>query len=146
MLGLEPLCPTKTSRRVHHACYLREVAACSQIRASLKAPPPTESQVWAAEAAASLGDQRSLYLIVRRLSPKQRHIAGRLRGEDGRLLSSQEEVQLMTAYGNQTFAACPDASSILPLAQDINITDQDLHAELRKPHRTLQPSQQSPSG
>ena len=50
-------------------------------------------------------------------SPKQRQITSRLRGDDGRLLSGQAEVQLITAYGNQTFAAHPDEPYIAPLAQ-----------------------------
>ena len=91
-----------------------------------------ESQVWEAEAAATQGDQRSLYLIVRRLSPKQRQLASRLRGDDGRLLSGPEEVRLIAAYGNQTFAAHPDSHCISPLAQDIHVTDQDLRIELGK--------------
>ena len=57
------------------------------------------------EQAALRGDQRSLYLIVRRLSPKHRRFASRLRGEDGHLLCCQEELQHIIAYGNDTFAA-----------------------------------------
>ena len=69
---------------------------------------------------------------MRRLSPKPRKIASRLRGDDGRLLSAPEELQHITAYGNQTFAAKLDDCPIDPLAQDIHISDQDLEAELSK--------------
>ncbi|CAE7864490.1 LINE-1 retrotransposable element ORF2 protein [Symbiodinium microadriaticum] len=91
-----------------------------------------ESQVELAEQAASRGDQRGLFLIVRRLSPKTRKLASRLRGADGCLLSAQEELQHITAYGNQTFAAKLDNYPIAPLAQDIHISDQDLEVELSK--------------
>ncbi|CAE7451501.1 Pol, partial [Symbiodinium necroappetens] len=91
-----------------------------------------ESQVDQAEQAANQGDQRSLYLIVRRLSPKTRQSARRLRGDDGRLLSCQEELQHITAYGNKTFAAKPDDHPISPLLQPVHIADEELQAELDK--------------
>ena len=91
-----------------------------------------ESQVDQAELAACRGDQRSLYLIVRRLSPRVRQSARRLRGDDGRLLSCQEELQHIAAYGNQTFAAKQDDHPIAPLAQSVCITDEELRDELHK--------------
>ena len=91
-----------------------------------------ESQVDQAEQAAFRGDQRSLYLIVRRLSPCTRQTARRLRGDDGRLLSCWEELQHITAYGNRTFAAKQDDHPIAPLMQPVLITDDDLQDELNK--------------
>ncbi|CAE7726510.1 hypothetical protein AK812_SmicGene44773 [Symbiodinium microadriaticum] len=92
-----------------------------------------ESQVDQAEAAAHSNDQRSLFLIVRRLSPKStRNMACRLRGDDGRLLTGPEEMQHIVAYGNKTFAAKDDDYPRAPLSQAVQITAQDITAELRK--------------
>ena len=55
---------------------------------------------------------------------------GRLRGDDGRLLSCKEELQHITAYGNKTFAAKPDDHPIDPLLQPVHIADEELQAEL----------------
>ncbi|CAE7858010.1 Pol, partial [Symbiodinium necroappetens] len=89
-----------------------------------------EAQVDQAEQAALRGDQRSLHLIVRRLSPKTRQIASRLRGEDGHLLTSQEELQHIMKHGSNTFAAQLDDHPLAPLQQALLITDQDLAHEL----------------
>ncbi|CAE7315624.1 unnamed protein product, partial [Symbiodinium necroappetens] len=88
------------------------------------------AQVDAAESAAAQGDQRSLYLIVRRLSPRKRQIAGRLRSEDGKLLTREEELQAIVKYGNATFAALFDDHPILPLAEDLPIAATSIAAEL----------------
>ncbi|CAE7763302.1 Pol, partial [Symbiodinium sp. CCMP2456] len=89
-----------------------------------------EAQVDQAEQAALRGDQRSLHLIVRRLSSKTRQIASRLRGEDGHLLTSQEELQHIMKHGSSTFAAQLDDHPMVPLQQALLITDQDLAHEL----------------
>ncbi|CAE7632953.1 Pol [Symbiodinium sp. CCMP2592] len=90
-----------------------------------------EEQIGAAELAAARGDQRSLFLIIRRLSPKTRKIAGRMRGEDGHLLSPAEEMEAIIRY-SKTFAARPDEPHIAPLTEDLVITDQALLDELSK--------------
>ena len=82
------------------------------------------------ESAAAQGDQRSLYLIVRRLSPRKRQIASRLRSEDGKLLTREEELQAIVKYGNATFAALFDDHPILPLAEDLPIAAASIAAEL----------------
>ena len=91
-----------------------------------------EAQVMQAEQAAQRGDQRSLHLMVRRLSPKQRNLACRLRGEDGHLLSGQEEMQHILAYSSKTFSAKLDDYPCLPLTQALVVTAQDITTELRK--------------
>ena len=92
-----------------------------------------ETQVMQAEQAAQRGDQRSLHLIVKRLSPKQRNLACRLRGEDGHLLSSQEEMQHILAYSSKTFSAKLDDHPCLPLTQALTVTAQDMYrATLRR--------------
>ena len=91
-----------------------------------------QGQVEDAELAASRGDQRGLHLIVRRLSPHTRQLAGRLRDDSGRLLTRDEELEAIIQYGNATFAKHHDDHPILPLAQDVVIPAADLAAELSK--------------
>ncbi|CAE7340897.1 Pol, partial [Symbiodinium sp. CCMP2456] len=91
-----------------------------------------QGQVEDAELAASRGDQRGLHLIVRRLSPRTRQLAGRLRDDSGRLLTRDEELEAIIQYGNATFAKHHDDHPILPLAQDVVIPAADLAAELSK--------------
>ena len=91
-----------------------------------------ESQVDIAEAAAAKGDQRSLHLIVRRLSPKPRHLASRLRGPDGTLLSREGELQAIVQHSNDTFAVHPDDTPLVPLEADFTISAAELSAELSK--------------
>ena len=88
------------------------------------------SQVEEAESAAAQGDQRGLYLVVRRLSPRTRQLAGRLRHEDGRLLTRDEELQAIVQYGNATFAALLDDHPILPLTEDVTISASSIATEL----------------
>ncbi|CAE7861503.1 hsp-3, partial [Symbiodinium necroappetens] len=90
------------------------------------------AQVEAAELAASRGDQRGLHLIVRRLSPRTRQLAGRLRDDSGHLLTRDEELEAIIRYGNATFARHHDDHPILPLTQDVHIPAADLAAELSK--------------
>ncbi|CAE7946771.1 pol, partial [Symbiodinium sp. KB8] len=91
-----------------------------------------ESQVDLAEQAALRSDQRSLFLIIKRLSPKSRNIACRLRGDDGRLLNGPEQLQHIVAYGNKTFAAKDDDPPSTPLLAAPTISAQDLTAEFGK--------------
>ena len=91
-----------------------------------------ESQVDQAEHAANNNDQRSLFLIIKRLSPKNRNIACRLRGSDGHLLTGPEQMQRIVAYGNETFAAKDDDHPRIPLTTALQISAQDIAQELRK--------------
>ena len=91
-----------------------------------------ESQVEQAEHAANHNDQRSLFLIIKRLSPKSHNIACRLRGSDGHLLTGPEQMQRIVAYGNETFAAKDDEHPRIPLATALRISSQDIAQELRK--------------
>ncbi|CAE7243260.1 Pol, partial [Symbiodinium necroappetens] len=91
-----------------------------------------ESQVDQAEQAANHNDQRSLFLIIKRLSPKSRNIACRLRGSDGHLLSGPEQMQRIVAYGNATFAAKDDDHPRIALTTSLQISAQDIAQELRK--------------
>ncbi|CAE7869369.1 Pol, partial [Symbiodinium necroappetens] len=91
-----------------------------------------EMQVDLAEEAAARGDQRSLHLIVRRLSSQPRQIASRLRGPDGSLLTREAELQTIVQHSNGTFAVHPDDTPLVPLEADYIITDSTYTAELRK--------------
>ncbi|CAE7689312.1 Pol [Symbiodinium sp. CCMP2456] len=91
-----------------------------------------EAQVEVAETAASKGDQRGLHLIVRRLSPKDRHIASRLRSTEGALLSKEAELQSIVQHSNQTFAVHSDDMPMSVLEADFHITDAALTSELQK--------------
>ncbi|CAE7187205.1 Pol [Symbiodinium sp. CCMP2456] len=91
-----------------------------------------EAQVEVTEAAASKGDQRGLHLIVRRLSPKDRHVASRLRSTEGALLSKEAELQSIVQHSNQTFAVHSDDMPMSVLETDFQITDAALTSELQK--------------
>ncbi|OLQ10177.1 RNA-directed DNA polymerase from mobile element jockey [Symbiodinium microadriaticum] len=91
-----------------------------------------ELQVDEAEAAAARGDQRCLHLIVRKLSPKTRHIASRLRGPDGALLSKEAELQSIVQHSKTTFAVHSDDTPLLPLAADYPVESAAISAELQK--------------
>ena len=91
-----------------------------------------ESQVELAEEAAARGDQRSLHLIVRRLSPKDRKIASRLRGQDGTLLSRAGELKAIVQHSNQTFAVHADDAPLVALGADFCISDIAIATELSR--------------
>ncbi|CAE7872887.1 Pol, partial [Symbiodinium sp. KB8] len=91
-----------------------------------------ESQVDLAEAAAAKGDQRSLYLIVRRLSSKTQLRASRLRGPEGTLLTKEAEMQSIVQHSNSTFVVHSDDTPLQPLEADYCIDSAAFAAELHK--------------
>ncbi|CAE7620575.1 pol, partial [Symbiodinium sp. KB8] len=54
----------------------------------------------------------------------------RLRHEDGRLLTRDEELQAIVQYGNATFAALLDDHPILPLTEDVTVSASSIATEL----------------
>ena len=93
-----------------------------------------EAQVMQAEQAAQRGDQRSLHLIVKRLSPKQRSIVSSPRRgrpppfEPG----GNAAYSCLQQYSSRTFSAKLDDHPRLPLTQALVVTAQDITTELRK--------------
>ena len=84
-----------------------------------------------AEAAAAMGDQRTLHGIVRSLTPSHRKLFSRLRDQDGKLLSKVEEAQALADQGRATYALFPDLPIAGPLTQALTITDEEVEQQFR---------------
>ncbi|CAE7773628.1 pol [Symbiodinium sp. CCMP2592] len=90
------------------------------------------SLVDTAEQAANKGDQRVLYEVVRRLTPKTQLRFSRLKSQDGRLLTSQEQLQAIQAHGETTFASQADAQPHPCMPADFIVDDDSVCKELTR--------------
>ena len=90
-----------------------------------------QNKLGKAEAAARVGDQRTLHGIVRSLTPAHRKLFSRLRNQDGKLLSKVEEAQALADQGRATYALFPDLPLTGSLTQDLNITDEEVVTQFR---------------
>ncbi|CAE7608141.1 unnamed protein product, partial [Symbiodinium sp. KB8] len=85
-----------------------------------------------AETAASKGDQRVLYQIVRSLTPHKHQFLSRLRDSQGRLLDKTASLQAMLQYARDTFSVHADDPAELSMTAGLAITDQAVQQELQK--------------
>ncbi|CAE7628398.1 jockey\pol [Symbiodinium sp. CCMP2456] len=88
------------------------------------------TQVEQAAAAAARGDQRSLYQVVLRLTPRSHRGISRMLGPDGKLLTAPQELEAIIRYGSRTFAALPDQLQLCSTAHNLIISDEALATEL----------------
>ena len=89
-------------------------------------------QVEQASAAAGRGDQRALYMLVKRLAPRSFRGVSRMLGSDGRLLTAPQELEAIVRYGHRTFAALSDVGGLCVTAHNLVIPDAALTMELSK--------------
>ena len=76
-----------------------------------------------AEEAASKGDQRVLYSVVKRLTPRNQMHSSRMKDSRGRLLSSEEQLQAIVSYSNGVFAALADEEPPPVMSTDLSLED-----------------------
>ena len=88
-------------------------------------------QVSIAESAAARGDQRTLYSVVRRLTPKTQLKASRMKDCRGRLLSSEEQLTAIIQYGDATFAAQTEQAPTAVIRDGLQWTAKDITLEVR---------------
>ncbi|CAE7260390.1 Pol [Symbiodinium sp. CCMP2592] len=85
-----------------------------------------------AETAAAKGDQRVLYEVVRRLTPKTQLRFSRLKSHDGRLLASQEQIGAIQDHGKETFASQMDEQPPSHLPADFEVDVATVSHELSR--------------
>ncbi|CAE7517259.1 unnamed protein product [Symbiodinium microadriaticum] len=83
-----------------------------------------------AEEAAQRGDQRTLFQIVRSLTPSPGRVFSRLRDDEGQLLSKNAEVQALVAQGKTTYAQHSDRPLGPSLTESLAITDAEITTQL----------------
>ncbi|CAE7187361.1 unnamed protein product [Symbiodinium necroappetens] len=83
-----------------------------------------------AEEAAQRGDQRTLFQIVRSLTPSPGRVFSRLRDDEGQLLSKNAEVQALVAQGKTTYAQHSDRPLGNSLTESLPITDAEITVQL----------------
>ncbi|CAE7712740.1 pol [Symbiodinium necroappetens] len=85
-----------------------------------------------AEEAASCGDQRTLYQIVRSLAPASSRLFSRLRDTQGNFLTKHEEVRALVAQGKTTYSLHADRPVAGVLSGSIDLTDEEITQQFRK--------------
>ena len=83
-----------------------------------------------AEEAAQRGDQRTLFQIVRSLTPSPGRVFSRLRDDEGQLLSKHAEVQALVAQGKTTYAQHSDRPLGPSLTESLTLTDAEITTQL----------------
>ncbi|CAE7642828.1 unnamed protein product, partial [Symbiodinium sp. CCMP2456] len=85
-----------------------------------------------AQEAASCGDQRTLYQIVRSLAPASSRLFSRLRDTQGNFLTKHEEVRALVAQGKTTYSLHADRPVAGVLSGSIDLTDEEITQQFRK--------------
>ena len=90
-----------------------------------------QSKLAQAEDAATRGDQRTLYQIVRSLGPPSRQHFSRLRNAQGQFLTRGEEAQALVAQGKATYEQLADQPLTAQLYDSLDITDEEITLQLQ---------------
>ena len=114
-----------------YTAFMKASAALRRQSKELKRAFQLE-QLQQAEEAACKGDHRGLFLVARRLAPRQARGVSRLLGDDGKLLSGEAELAAMLKHSRAAFANTPDTSAVRPLEGTFTFAATELCQELGK--------------
>ncbi|CAE7892707.1 unnamed protein product, partial [Symbiodinium necroappetens] len=112
-----------------HLAFARASRALRQQSKDLKRAAFT-SKLMQAEEAAQRGDQRTLFQIVRSLTPSPGRAFSRLRNDEGQLLSKSAEVLALVEQGKTTYAQHNDQPLSDSLQEALILTDAEITVQL----------------
>ncbi|CAE7273824.1 LINE-1 reverse transcriptase-like [Symbiodinium microadriaticum] len=112
-----------------HLAFARASRALRQQSKDLKRAA-FAGKLMQAEEAAQRGDQRTLFQIVRSLTPSPGRAFSRLRDDEGRLLSKRAEVLALVEQGQATYAQHDDRPLSESLPEALVLTDAEITVQL----------------